>query len=1091
MFVLENVTDPQTPTEYSDVPMDGGVAETLGATLPQASSPPAEGAAGAALRLDDALAAQLERTVRSMHPEYALVNVKRDIARKSDRVYVIHVHGAGEHFCLNKGAAHSRSRVYFTVTPKGVAQKCFSRGQPGSEGSCECFRSRRVRLPPDLQAALFGEAVVGACRERERGTEQRAAQDTSLVPAYQDTTYHAPSPPPEVPPTSEAKRKRSVGTSVAPRAKLQKFAPPALGANGRPIVLANVKYSVDLAALKEYAATDEAGRTKASHDVKEHRSALTEREVLQHFFRHVVPTASGDGLCTVSYTRSEVGQALVEAGLLRQARLYPDTYWSCATQLGHKLRNMALGKFYVEMDDKAAFHKLLQARTQCSEAKALIERILSDPTLLEELSQHYFEVPDRTEDIKTLLHRVSNGGSADEWQTEKKLARPNHAYIVSLCKAMSQVTLELATTGSGPAAIQLITERFPNKKKRLPNPADPMKMKEVQVPRDPARCWKSYLLQCDEACGLLAKMQAAARERFSTGPPLHDCLIVAKTHDEEIVASIMSEAVASATGVNVVVRPKSVPPHITDRAFHLNFDTARFREAEFVSNAHLCSQEEVDRSLEEYNRWLRRFFVSVTDEIHPLVAQVYYQQDSDQVQQVICRTPVDTRAIYLDMDIVTKVAMGKKDPTMQPLLLWYLRSNPARHTKEHVNMWTNPTDIANHSNDLNIFGGLDFDERFRNDPAKPAPAPFEDPFPSTGALPRCAAGLSGSAQPSVLAPDAEWRTLEGLRFILWHLKYILCGGHEAAFAYVMQWFGFNLQVRLKPGVMLQFVSEEGIGKSAIFGRNRSGPGILMRIYGRYYQWSDDVESLLGKFNGHSMDRLFCVMEEAGTYRKGHKDHNKMKSMITEGIMTVELKHINATTKNDHRAFAMLTNNRDSLKITDGARRFLCLEGNAELSQKAVDENRCDADTRHEYMAKLDRVKNDDEVAYAFFKFCMLLDLSSFRVDAPPRTELFEEQRSHNECALKRFLLDVRSGAYPLYRRPGETWSGRLEGHCLFTALELFGRLKVYMAETGAQTTVDSVMALGHAISKNYATLAPKVEGRVARYRLQVAAGGDD
>ena len=81
---------------------------------------------------------------------------------------------------------------------------------------------------------------------------------------------------------------------------------------------------------------------------------------------------------------------------------------------------------------------------------------------------------------------------------------------------------------------------------------------------------------------------------------------------------------------------------------------------------------------------------------------------------------------------------------------------------------------------------------------------------------------------------------------------------------------------------------------------------------------------------------------------------------------------------------MLTNDRDSLKITDGARRFLCLEGNAE----AVDENRCDADTqhdtRHEYMAKLDRVKNDGEVAYAFFKFCMLLDLSSFRV-SPAQT----------------------------------------------------------------------------------------------------------
>ena len=80
---------------------------------------------------------------------------------------------------------------------------------------------------------------------------------------------------------------------------------------------------------------------------------------------------------------------------------------------------------------------------------------------------------------------------------------------------------------------------------------------------------------------------------------------------------------------------------------------------------------------------------------------------------------------------------------------------------------------------------------------------------------------------------------------------------------------------------------------------------------------------------------------------------------------------------------------------------------------------------------------------------------------------------------------------PIYRRPGDTWSGRLEGHCFFMASELFRRLKKYMAETGAQTTVDSVMALGHAMSKNYATLAPRVEGRVARYKLQVAAGGDE
>ena len=119
---------------------------------------------------------------------------------------------------------------------------------------------------------------------------------------------------------------------------------------------------------------------------------MTEREVIERFLQHVVPTASGDGLCTVSYTRSEVGQALVEAGLLQHARLYPDTYWSCATQLGAKLRNIALGKFYVEMDDKDAFHKLLQSRTASPVAKQAIDRIIADPTLKEELSRHYFDV---------------------------------------------------------------------------------------------------------------------------------------------------------------------------------------------------------------------------------------------------------------------------------------------------------------------------------------------------------------------------------------------------------------------------------------------------------------------------------------------------------------------------------------------------------------------------------------------------------------------------------------------------------------------------------------------------------------------------
>jgi hypothetical protein len=658
--------------------------------------------------------------------------------------------------------------------------------------------------------------------------------------------------------------------------------------------------------------------------------------------------------------------------------------------------------------------------------------------------------------------------------------------VKDLQRIMHEVTKELATTGVGPAAVRFIAERFPTKSKLVPDPkpGHPAHKKSVEVQRDAARCWKSYLLQQHEFLGLQAKMRVATRFGTSCGPPLHDCLFVEKLGGGrlESLGVEMSDAVLQASGVRVDVRHKEVTPYAADErgAFRLSFNSAKFDEKEFVPNSNFTEQEDIDRSLAEYNRWLSRFFVGIIEETNPMVAQVFYYPDSDRVQTVICRNPDDTKCTFLEMKIVVEAsASPQKPPSTAPLLTWYLRLNKARRTAAHVNMWCAPEDIAKHADDLNVFGGLEFDSRFARDNPSVRTEPLEDPFP-VGALPRAAAGLKPTHfRPSLTSSDAEWRFLEGLKFILYHLKFVLCGGDERAFEYLIQWFGYIFQTRKKPGVMPQFLSDEGVGKSAIFGHNQSGPGVIARIYGQYFQWSDDIDSLLGKFNRDSMNRLFCVMEEAGTYRKGHRDWQKMNSMITEGTMLAEIKNVNMIRVNDNRAFAMLTNNPDSLKVTDGSRRFLCCEGNSELSQKAVDDGHCSKEMRREYMSKLDRTKNSDEVAYAFFSYCMHLDLAEFYVDEPPRTALFEEQRAHNECALKRFLLDAQSGAYPVKR---DEFSA-LAGEQKFTALELFALLRKYVADTGACSTVDTAMSLGHALTKKYQALAPKVEGRVAKYKL--------
>ena len=79
--------------------------------------------------------------------------------------------------------------------------------------------------------------------------------------------------------------------------------------------------------------------------------------------------------------------------------------------------------------------------------------------------------------------------------------------------------------------------------------------------------------------------------------------------------------------------------------------------------------------------------------------------------------------------------------------------------------------------------------------------PFVDPFPKT------------------LPAFAVWRGANGLDFILWHIKFILCNADADAYAYLMQWFGYILQTRCKPGVLACFYGAPECGKYAIAGKN--------------------------------------------------------------------------------------------------------------------------------------------------------------------------------------------------------------------------------------------------------------------------------
>ena len=81
---------------------------------------------------------------------------------------------------------------------------------------------------------------------------------------------------------------------------------------------------------------------------------------------------------------------------------------------------------------------------------------------------------------------------------------------------------------------------------------------------------------------------------------------------------------------------------------------------------------------------------------------------------------------------------------------YYHYQDKRRREKHRIGVYFTQTEERKHPNDLNVSSGLPFDERFENEPPQERTA-FVDPF---------------DAEP-------DWKTLDGLDFLLWHLKFNL------------------------------------------------------------------------------------------------------------------------------------------------------------------------------------------------------------------------------------------------------------------------------------------------------------------------------
>jgi len=161
--------------------------------------------------------------------------------------------------------------------------------------------------------------------------------------------------------------------------------------------------------------------------------------------------------------------------------------------------------------------------------------------------------------------------------------------------------------------------------------------------------------------------------------------------------------------------------------------------------------------------------------------------------------------------------------------------------------------------------------------------------------------------------------------ILQHIQTLM--KTEEINGFFLDWLANMLQFPSSQSILIVMKSEEGAGKSAIV-------DFISYILGKglYYECQDVKENLFGKFNGHLAGNVFININE--TERKEMMPFiEKIKTMITSPVITIEEKGQKKYVEDNKRHFIMTCNNDNPVAIKEGSRRFFYVESSDELIGK--------------------------------------------------------------------------------------------------------------------------------------------------------------
>ena len=294
-----------------------------------------------------------------------------------------------------------------------------------------------------------------------------------------------------------------------------------------------------------------------------------------------------------------------------------------------------------------------------------------------------------------------------------------------------------------------------------------------------------------------------------------------------------------------------------------------------------------------------------------------------------------------------------------------------------------------------------------------------------------------------------------------HIREVICSDSDELYEYVISWLSRLIQHPGEPGeVTLVLQGKEGVGKG-IFGHT------IRRIFGAHGLHVSHRSHLVGNFNAHLQEVVFLFADEA-FFAGDKKNIGVLKSLITEPVIVIEAKYVNAKPQPNYLHILICSNEDWVVPIGRDARRFQMIQ---------VSDNY--QNDRQYFSALGSEIDNGgmEAMAYDLLRF----DLSNFNVRNIVITEAFVEQQIRSLKGFNGWLYD--------YIITGEDkgkskFAGFDNGWKEWEETEVLYRNYKHWCEDNNVYQADSISIFGKNMSKYFKTYKPRIDGeRKTGYHL--------